>query len=210
MTAYTSKTLLNLGGYACSIGLGSATWWLIDERFNCESFNASQLRLLYMFLMLVGCVWFPILGIIFVIIANFSLKALENYKLENGFNYYDDDTVANGFLMEESLNHLWIPPLASAFIGCISMMFFNFFATGMVMDIIDTCFLCFAIDCDNNIDRGNPEFQSLISRMPGYTPQREDRNEDIEQVYTGPNRERSDYRDIEIIEEDVSNEKPKS
>jgi len=49
-------------------------------------------------------------------------------------------------------------------------------------------FLCFAIDCDNNVDRGNSEFHLLITRMLGFEPRRQLPSDDVEKVWKGPNR----------------------
>lgn len=60
------------------------------------------------------------------------------------------------------------------------------------MDTIETCVLCFAIDCDNNVDRGHSEFHSLITRMPGCEPRRQvTQSDDVEKVCKGPNRARA-------------------
>jgi len=64
-------------------------------------------------------------------------------------------------------NHYWIPPLAAAFVGCVAMMMLNLLSSCFI-DIIDTLFLCFAIDKDNNVDLLNDEFSGLIKEMPGY------------------------------------------
>ena len=41
--------------------------------------------------------------------------------------------------------------------------------SGIFLDIIDTLFLCFAIDKDNNVDMTNSELASLVKELPGYT-----------------------------------------
>jgi hypothetical protein len=63
---------------------------------------------------------------------------------------------------------LWIPPLAAAFVGCIAMMIFTFLSS-IFLDTIDTLFLCYAIDKDNNVDLSDSEFESLVKEMPNYT-----------------------------------------
>ena len=67
----------------------------------------------------------------------------------------------------EPWNNYWVPPLAAAFVGCISMMFFTFLAK-MFLDTLDTLFLCYAIDKDNGVDMANDEFDSLVKKMPEY------------------------------------------
>jgi len=63
---------------------------------------------------------------------------------------------------------MWIPPLAATFVGCIAMMMFKFLSA-IFLDIIDTLFLCFAIDKDNNVDLTDSEFTKLVEKMPTYT-----------------------------------------
>lgn len=48
------------------------------------------------------------------------------------------------------------------------MMMFNLLS-GIFLDIIDTLFLCFAIDMDNNVDMSDNELASLVKELPGYT-----------------------------------------
>ena len=45
-------------------------------------------------------------------------------------------------------------------------MFFTFINQGVVIDTIDTLFLCFAIDKDNGIDRKNDELVDLVKSNP--------------------------------------------
>jgi hypothetical protein len=188
VTAETSKSLLNLGAYSFSILLGMVTWWMVDDRFDCQTFEnrESDWYLLIYFLLLVVNVWYPLFGIYFVICLNTLLKWLESIKMEEDLraNYYDDD-LFQAFTNKLG-NHIWIPPLSACFVGCVSMLFFNFFSTGIIMDTVDTCFLCFTIDCDNNVDNGDSEFHSLIEKMPGYNPPKETREkDDIEKVWKG-------------------------
>eukprot|EP00560_Eucampia_antarctica_P006292 CAMPEP_0197824870 /NCGR_PEP_ID=MMETSP1437-20131217/2076_1 /TAXON_ID=49252 ORGANISM="Eucampia antarctica, Strain CCMP1452" /NCGR_SAMPLE_ID=MMETSP1437 /ASSEMBLY_ACC=CAM_ASM_001096 /LENGTH=123 /DNA_ID=CAMNT_0043424671 /DNA_START=1738 /DNA_END=2112 /DNA_ORIENTATION=- len=63
--------------------------------------------------------------------------------------------------------HYWIPPLAAAFVGCISMMFFTYIS-GIILDIIDTLFLCYAIDKDNHVDSPDQELKLLVEAIPIY------------------------------------------
>merc|ERR1712154_599956 len=76
-------------------------------------------------------------------------------------------------------NHLWIPPLAATFVGCIAMMFFTFMSS-MFLDIITTLFLCFAIDKDNNVDLNGTEFEALVKEMPQYKQQPSNNERDPE------------------------------
>ena len=57
--------------------------------------------------------------------------------------------------------------MAACFVGCIAMMMFNILS-GIFLDIINTLFLCFAIDMDNNVGMDD-ELASLVKEHPGYT-----------------------------------------
>merc|ERR1712045_31609 len=78
----------------------------------------------------------------------------------------DDDT-DDYYGFGGNTNHLWIPPLAATFVGCIAMMFFTFLSS-IFLDIITTLFLCFAVDKDNNIDLTDTEFEALAKESPNY------------------------------------------
>lgn len=104
--------------------------------------------------------WYPVLGLYIIIFVNKLLQQWEREKLtRNQMSDEDED--------EELNNHNWIPPLVAAFVGCIAMMFFTFLAS-IFLDIINTVFLCFAIDKDNCVDTSNDEFESLVKQMPEY------------------------------------------
>jgi len=60
----------------------------------------------------------------------------------------------------------WVAPLAAIFVGCICRLFFNYMA-GVILDTIDTCFVCWAIDRDNKVDLSDSEFSSLVMMLPG-------------------------------------------
>ena len=90
-------------------------------------------------------VWYPILGIYIMIIVNQLLQTAG-----------------------KSNNHLWIPPVAACFVGCIAMLMFTFLSA-IFLDTIDALFLCFAIDKDNNVIIPDDEFATLLKEMPNYT-----------------------------------------
>jgi hypothetical protein len=43
------------------------------------------------------------------------------------------------------------------------------FLSAIFLDTIDTLFLCFAIDKDNNVINPDDEFATLLKEMPNYT-----------------------------------------
>merc|ERR1712029_167856 len=81
----------------------------------------------------------------------------------------------------EAWNHYWIPPLAACFVACIAMLLFSFLSK-MFLDIIDTLFLCFAIDKDNNVVATSDEFESIVKEMPTYTTEVESVNSEDDNI----------------------------
>jgi len=66
-----------------------------------------------------------------------------------------------------SNNRMWIPPFAACFVGSMAMMMFQFLSA-VYLDIINTLFMCFAIDKDNNIVNPDDEFTSIVMEVPKY------------------------------------------
>jgi hypothetical protein len=169
VTDYTSRSVISLGSYVFSMIIAIVAWVWIDARFDCNTLPGGDLAnryawILY-FLVFVSCIWFPVLGLYVIILVNRYVQKFERSKMERIENTTPPDDDTYYFYQPENLNHYWIPPLAAVFVGCISMMFFEFFA-GIFIDIIDTLFLCFAIDKDNNVASSNTEFQTLIETLP--------------------------------------------
>jgi hypothetical protein len=162
VTELTSRSVLTLGSYVFSVGIAMLTWVWVNDRFNCESMIGQpeeRLHWIVYVLIIVFNVWYPIIGIYVLIIANSYLQKWERSKLDEVTDY--NETIDN-------YNHVWIPPLAAAFVGCIAMMLFEFLSN-IFLDIIDTVFLCFAIKMDHNLDNENDqELKSLIKQVPGY------------------------------------------
>lgn len=156
VTELTSKSVLTLGSYAFSLAIAFVSWKWIDDEFECGTLNKdtgyNSLYILYIILIFFTT-WYPVLGIYGIILASKFLQDIGRDALENGM---------------ESNNYMWIPPLAATFVGCIAMMMFKFLSA-IFLDIIDTLFLCFAIDKDNNVDLTDSEFTKLVEKMPTYT-----------------------------------------
>jgi hypothetical protein len=125
----------------------------IDDEFDCGTLSAfkgdDRFLMWAAVVMILLNIWYPILGIYLLIVINSSLKSL-NKEL---------DTTSN--------NYLWIPPLAAGFVGCISMIMFKFLSA-IFLDTIDTMFLCFAIDKDNNVINPDNELASIVSKVSNY------------------------------------------
>jgi hypothetical protein len=60
----------------------------------------------------------------------------------------------------------WVPPVAACFVGILSMLFLKY-AAGIILDTIDVCFICWAVDKDNNVDLAESEFALLVCELPG-------------------------------------------
>lgn len=160
VTEVTSKSVLAFGSYGFSIAMAMISWKWIDDRFDCGTLARTEddegiekllwiLRLLLIFF----SVWYPVLGLYVIILINRYIQDFGKEQVQKG---------------GESSNYLWIPPLAAAFVGCIAMLIFTFLS-GIFLDTIDTLFLCYAIDKDNNVDLSDSEFESLVKEMPNYT-----------------------------------------
>jgi len=184
VTEVTSKSVLEFSSYVFAAGITMLTWRWVNDRFDCgnpfdddnspngfESFYIILGILVNIFLL-----WYPVLFLYCIIFANNYLRKSEretlqriedneNSNLDDRFNNYDD---YNSYDNDRNYNHIWIPILAASFVGCIAMMFFSFISS-IFLDVIDTVFLCFAIDKDNNVDIApDDEFYDLIKKMPEY------------------------------------------
>lgn len=158
ITDVTSRGVLELGCYVFSICTWFFAWWWIDERFDCETLTNSPKKIYVILWTLFGLfnVWHPVLGIYCLIIVNMILV-----NLERSF------TFSTGSDEKQNFQHYWIPPLAAAFVGCIAMMFYTYVAN-IILDVIDTLFLCYAVDKDNNVDNINSELKVLVEAVPVY------------------------------------------
>lgn len=154
VTEVSSQSVLTLASYAFSFGITMLTWIWIDDRFDCQSFpsnaedgNSTGMFILYTFFVLFN-LWFPVLGIYIMILVNRILSS------END--------------LWSGMQNLWIPPLASIFVGCIAMMFF-LFLSHIFLDTINVKFMCYAIDKENKVENeSNKEFEMLLKNVEGY------------------------------------------
>jgi len=157
VTEVTSRSVLSLASYAFSVGLAMATWAWVDDRFNCNSFisvdGTAEAYLIVWVLVMLFNVYFPVIGIYLMILLNQVLRRSARRSIESGFT---------------SDNHIWLPAMSGIFVGAVCMMLFTFLSK-IFLDTIDTLFLCFAIDKDNNVDMSNQEFAELVKEIPTYT-----------------------------------------
>ena len=157
ITDLTSRSVLKLGSYIFSMGVFFTTWTWFDDRFDSNTLvnNEKTWQLILWIFFGLFNLWYPVLGIYLIILVNMILQ-----QLERGHHFSSDDK-------KENYQHYWLPPLASIFVGCISMMFFTF-VSKIILDVIDTLFLCFAIDKDNDIDTTRQEIHALVEAVPIY------------------------------------------
>lgn len=170
VTEYTSRSLFSLASYVFSLGVAVIAWVWIDTEFKAGSLpqNSTDYLWILWLIIIIFNAYYPVLGIYILIIANKYIREWERAKMTAMMNGNGTDDWNQQF--NQPTNHIWIPPLAGAFVGCIAMMFFTFLSN-MFVDIISTLFLCFAIDKDNNIGGENvngQEFESLVKEMPNY------------------------------------------
>ena len=160
-----------------SLGVAVGVWAWIDAEYGSSSLRdwmakSSFWLVIFQLIVLLLAFVYPTISIFLIIRMN---TALENHN--KGMHYKGE---------EEATQHQWIGPLAAVFVGCIAMIIFRF-VNGILLDIVDTKFLCFAIDEDNCIDRSAPttsedgttedlsnreqeqrSFSAMVKAMPDY------------------------------------------
>lgn len=142
VTEITSQSVLKLSSYAFSVGIAMLTWVWFDHRYNTDTIPGSDGASVILFV-LVGLfsLWYPVLGLYAIIFIDKWLRELEN-------------------------QHIWLPFVAAAFVGCLTMIFFVFLSE-IFLDTIDTLFLGCAVDMDHD-HSNNPELEKLVEASPVY------------------------------------------
>mmetsp|Transcript_29154 Transcript_29154/g.32251 ORF Transcript_29154/g.32251 Transcript_29154/m.32251 type:complete len:641 (-) Transcript_29154:112-2034(-) len=154
VTEITSQSVLKLASYLFSLSIGILTWFWFDDKFNINTLTTEEDDgmdnwEIYSFIFAgLFLLWFPILGLYIIILVD------RGFRAAHADSSIDID------------NTYWIPPLAGIFVGCISMMFFLFLSE-IFIDTIDTLFLGFAVDKDND-DISNLELAELVKKLPAY------------------------------------------
>jgi len=185
VTEVTSKSVLEFTSYVFAAGITMLTWRWVNDRFDCGNpFNDGlnddddtsgfvPWYIIVGILVNVFLLWYPVLFLYCIIFTNNylrknereTLQRIEDNENSNLDDQYNDD---NYGYVERNYNHIWIPILSASFVGCIAMMFFSFISS-IFLDVIDTIFLCFAIDKDNNVDIApDNELFDLVKKMPEY------------------------------------------
>uniref|UniRef100_A0A7S4HIL7 Choline transporter-like protein n=1 Tax=Odontella aurita TaxID=265563 RepID=A0A7S4HIL7_9STRA len=163
ITEYSSKSVLMAGSYLFSITVGFIAWGWVDAAFDCTTFadatgqeDSEQfqfwLLLVWAYFFFIICTY-PIAGVLVIMMLNSFMQRVESRRYRKGAATTQDS---------------WVPPLAGVFVSCVCMLLFRFMAR-IILDAVDTMFLCFAIDQDNGVDgRGKDDFGTIIKAMPEY------------------------------------------
>ena len=185
VTEITSRALLNLAAYIFSFCVALVAWVWIDAEFNAGSlptYSDSHIWIIYM-LSILFSLHYPVVGFYLMILTNRFLRDFERKSM--------NESIMNGTEIQNT-NHEWIPPLAAAFMACISMMFFTFLSN-IFLDTMTTLFLCFAIGLDNNIDLDGKEFGDLVKEMPDLIESRtHDLDEDEDEEDPGADQQQGE------------------
>ena len=195
VTAYSAKSVLFTTSYVFSLGVAIATWAWIDAEYGSNSLKIWMAEsnfwlVIFQLLVLVLAFAYPTISIFLIIRMN---TVLEDHSKEE---HYRGE--------EEATQHQWIGPLAAVFIGCIAMVVFRF-VNGILLDIVDTKFLCFAIDEDNGIDRSAP---STSLSEDGTTEELSDREQE-QRTFSAMVKAMPDYAvAVEVKRNDVDVEAP--
>ena len=195
ITAYSSKSVLFTTSYIFSLGVAIGTWAWIDAEYGSNSLKnwmteSNFWLVIFQLLVLVLAFAYPTISIFLIIRMN---AVLEDHS--KGEHYRGE---------EEATQHQWIGPLAAVFTGCVAMVVFRF-VNGILLDIVDTKFLCFAIDEDNGIDRSAP---STSLSEDGTTEELSDREQE-QRTFSAMVKAMPDYAvAVEVERNDVDVEAP--
>ena len=193
ITAYSAKFVLFTTSYMFSLGVAVGVWAWIDAEYGSSSLSdwmakSSFWLVIFQLVVLLLAFVYPTISIFLIIRMN---TILEDHN--KGMHYRGE---------EEAMQHQWIGPLAAVFVGCIAMIIFRF-VNGILLDIVDTKFLCFAIDEDNGIDRSAPR-----TSQDGTTEEISDREQE-QRTFSAMVKAMPDYAvAIEVEQNDVDVEAP--
>mmetsp|Transcript_6211 Transcript_6211/g.12908 ORF Transcript_6211/g.12908 Transcript_6211/m.12908 type:complete len:647 (+) Transcript_6211:64-2004(+) len=153
ITDYASNAVLQLGAYIFSLAITFTAWAWLDEQYGWSTLpsidNDNNIVIFYLWLFyILFNLWYPVLAVFGIIVADMVIT-----------KYASDE---HGECGQEH----WVAPIAATFVGVISMLFFQYMA-GIILDTIDTCFVCWAVDKDNNVDLSESEFSALVMELPG-------------------------------------------
>lgn len=155
ITDYASTTVLQLGCYIFSLGITFAAWAWLDETYNWDTLpdptndgeNGTGNAIFFYIWLFYICfnLYYPVLSIFGIILLDILLDRV----LDVDRKY-------------------WVAPVAATFVGIVSMLFFQYVA-GIILDTIDVCFVCYAVDKDNEVEGlAESEFTIMIQELPGY------------------------------------------
>ncbi len=151
ITEITSQSLIWFSSVIFSILASFISWGWMDAAFQCSSFEDASYFIFPIVMSLI--VFHPVIGVILVICINISYQNTELQRYERG---------------DETYQRFWVPPLAAAFIGIVTKLFFTYLGS-MILDTIDTLIVCFAIDEDNGVEERSKEgFAVIVKGMKEY------------------------------------------
>jgi len=142
----TPAHCLQLGAYVFSFCITFTAWAWIDAEYGWSTMPEDGESAIGFYLWMVFALWnlwHPEFGIALILILSFMLEKWAS----GGENEY-------------------VAPICATFVGIISMLFMKYMG-GIILDTIDVCFVCWAVDKDNNVDLSENEFSLLIMELPG-------------------------------------------
>ena len=146
VTHAASTSVISLGAFVFSFAITFTAWAWIDAEYGWSSMptdgEGAVIMWLWIFFMF-GSIWNPELAIAFIMLL---ATLLEQFKAGGQQN--------------------WVAPICATFVGAIAMIFMKYMG-GVILDTIDVCFVCWAIDKDNDVDLSESEFASLVMELPG-------------------------------------------
>jgi hypothetical protein len=140
VTEVASQNVMTLGAFVFSFALTMTSWAWLDGELGTKTLveiNADGTFIVFCICQAI-MLWYPSLAMLFIVMIEPSFKG----------------------------NATAIVILSVMFIGVTSMMFFTYMG-GVILDTIDVCFVCFAVDKDNGVDLAESDFaQNMVKHIP--------------------------------------------
>ena len=159
VTEASSQNVLYLSCFVFSFVVTISAWAWYDEVFsepleNISTFTESGIPAEALILMIGFFLYYPVWTIFWLIFMEIFI----NNERDEG----DLSETCTGIYPVEL-----IPILCALFVGSIAMLLFTFLGHA-IMDTINVCFVCFAVDKDNGVDMTNNLFANeLVKEVPG-------------------------------------------
>ena len=137
-----SKNVMNLTSFLFSMTMFFVCWAWLDAEFGEDNFRkltGEGIFFVWLFLQ-AFLLWYPTIGVLILCMLNNIIKGFHN-----------GESSAVPVIM------------ASMFVGLISVILFNYMGS-VILDTIDVCFVCFAVDKDNNVDLSQSVFAQQVCK----------------------------------------------